>query len=335
MRERSINPTEARTCGDGLRILLWHRERSWTASFVRGRHAYLVPVTDDRVPDGRSQSHTLGWPENVVEIDPGALRDEPIDVVVLQRPHELDLVERWTGRRPGVDVPAVFVEHGAPRGPSIRVRHALADREDIPIVHITRSNQLRWDNGKAANTVIEHGIVDPGYRWTGTVPHAGTVINEPIRRRHVSGTDLLLRLSRSSPVDVFGKQAQEMPAALDCEQITPQEALPQPEMRAALAERRVYLHTYLWTSAGSFLVEAMHLGMPVVAVAAPEIVDTVPPEAGVICKRDAFSGAVAEFLADPDRARETGQAARRAAVRRYSLTRFLNEWDALLEELRG
>lgn len=34
-----------------------------------------------------------------------------------------------------------------------------------------------------------------------------------------------------------------------------------------MARRRVYLHTARWTSLGLSLLEAMHLGMPVVAVA--------------------------------------------------------------------
>ena len=37
-------------------------------------------------------------------------------MVVLQRPDELDLAERWLGAAPGRDVPAVYVEHNTPRG---------------------------------------------------------------------------------------------------------------------------------------------------------------------------------------------------------------------------
>ncbi|MEB3369269.1 glycosyltransferase [Saccharopolyspora mangrovi] len=328
-------PGTSATSQEGLRILVWHRHGSWATAFVQGPHTYLVPVTADRGPDGRGRSQTVSWPDNAVEVEPGRLRDEDIDVVVLQRPGELELTRLWTGRRPGVDVPAVYVEHDTPRGPAGPDRHPVADREDIPIAHVTHFNQMWWDSGRAPNTVIEHGIVDPGHRWTGTVPHAGVVVNEPVRRSHIAGTDLLPRLSRGAPLDVFGMRVRELPDVLGCDRIIPHEDLPQPKMHAELAARRVYLHPYRWTSLGLALLEAMHLGMPIVAVAATEVVEAVPPEAGAISTRvDTLIDAVTTFTADPDRAREAGNAARRAALRRYSLDRFLADWTALLHEVR-
>jgi hypothetical protein len=83
-----------------MRILLWHVHGSWTTAFVQGPHTYVVPVTPDRGPDGLGRARTWDWPESVVEVPPERLRDEEIDVVVLQRPHELALVDQWLGRRP-------------------------------------------------------------------------------------------------------------------------------------------------------------------------------------------------------------------------------------------
>jgi len=78
----------------------------------------------------------------------------------------------------------------------------------------------------------------------------------------------------------------------------------------------------------------MHLGMPVVALATTEAFEAVPADAGVLSTRiDVLAGAVAGFMADPDRAREAGAAARRAALDRYGLARFLSDWDELLEEV--
>jgi glycosyltransferase involved in cell wall biosynthesis len=101
-----------------------------------------------------------------------------------------------------------------------------------------------------------------------------------------------------------------------------------------MARRRVYLHPIRWTSLGLSLIEAMHLGMPVVALATTEAPDAVPAEAGVVSTRvDVLAAAARAFLADPDRAREAGAAARRAALERYGLTRFLDDWDELLTEV--
>jgi hypothetical protein len=99
-----------------VRILIWHVHGAWATAFVQGPHDYVVPVLPDRGPDGRGRARTYPWPESVRELPPEALADEPFDAVVLQRPHEEELAVRWLGRRPGRDVPAVYVEHNAPTG---------------------------------------------------------------------------------------------------------------------------------------------------------------------------------------------------------------------------
>ena len=116
-----------------MRILLWHVHGSWTTSFVQGGHDYLLPVTPGRDADGLGRARTWDWPANVVEVPVDDLRDADVDVVVLQRPHELELAERWTGRRPGRDVPAVYVEHNTPGGAVPFTRHPLADQSAVPV----------------------------------------------------------------------------------------------------------------------------------------------------------------------------------------------------------
>jgi glycosyltransferase involved in cell wall biosynthesis len=111
--------------------------------------------------------------------------------------------------------------------------------------------------------------------------------------------------------------------------------LAQDRLHAEMARRRLYLHPVRWTSLGLSLLEAMHLGMPVVALATTEVVEAVPPEAGVVSTRvEALAEAARRMLADPEQARLTGKAARAAATERYGLDRFLADWDALLEEVR-
>ena len=90
--------------------------------------------------------------DNVVEVPNDRLRDVDVDLVVLQRPHEVELAERWTGRRPGRDVPAVYVEHNTPGGDVPFSRHPLADQATIPVVHVTHFNRLFWDCGRRPPT---------------------------------------------------------------------------------------------------------------------------------------------------------------------------------------
>jgi glycosyltransferase involved in cell wall biosynthesis len=317
-----------------VRVLIWHVHGSWTTAFVQGRHTCLLPVMPGRGPDGRGRARTWNWPANAVEVPAGRLRDEQIDVVILQRPGEEELTFKLTGRRPGRDLPAVYLEHDAPSGDVPLTRHPVADRGDLHLVHVTHFNELFWDNGGTAVSVIEHGIVDPGPTWTGELPRIAAVVNEPLRRGRYTGTDLLPFFAQAAPLDVFGMGVRELPRALDEPGITAHEDLPQARMHAELARRRVYLHPFRWTSLGLSLIEAMHLGMPVVALAATEAAEAIPPGAGVVStRRDYLRDAVRALLADPQAAAGLGKLAREAALARYGLARFLADWDRLLAEV--
>jgi hypothetical protein len=317
-----------------VRVLLWHVHGAWTTAFVHGGHQYLVPTLPERGASGRGRARTYTWPRSAVEITPEQAAHAEVDVVVLQRPEELHgLAERWLGgRRPGRDLPAVYLEHNAPQGRIAGMRHPAADRPDLHLVHVTHFNHLFWDAGTTPTRVIEHGIVDPGERWSGTVERAAVVINEPSRRGRVTGTDLLGRLSAAVPIDLFGIGTEQVG---DGDRVRAHGDLPHDRrLLDELARRRLYLHPVRWTSLGLSLLEAMHLGMPVVGLATTEVVEAVPPEAGVLSTRvDTLAEAAAELLRDPERARVMGKAARAAAQARYGLPRFLRDWDQLLEEV--
>jgi hypothetical protein len=137
-----------------VNVLIWHVHGAWTTSFVHGRHTYLLPVDPDRSADGLGRARTYDWPDQAVELDRAQLADHPVDVVVLQRPCELDgLAERWLGgRRPGRDVPAVYLEHNAPQARIADMRHPAADRDDLVVVHVTYFNDLFWDCGGDADS---------------------------------------------------------------------------------------------------------------------------------------------------------------------------------------
>jgi hypothetical protein len=319
-----------------MKVLLWHVHGSWTTSLVQGRHEYLVPVLPDRGPDGLGRARTWDWPPSVRELTPQELRGQDIDVVLLQRPHEPDLVRAWTGRTPGGDLPAVYVEHNTPRGDVPLTRHPLADQSAVPIAHVTAYNQVFWDNGTAPTTVIDHGVVDPGPLWTGELARVAVAINEPVRRGRVTGTDLLAAFADAAPLDVFGMGLAGLHAAygLDPARVSLHEDVPQQRLHPELARRAVYVHPLRWTSLGLSLIEAMHLGMPVVVLGSTEAYEAVPAGSGVVSTDvRVLVDAVRRLLAEPGEARLLGKQARAVALERYGLARFLTDWDRLLEEV--
>ena len=279
----------------------------------------------DRGPNGRGRALTWDWPSSVEEVSPTLARDTDVDLVVLQRPEELGgLAESWLGRRPGRDVPAVYLEHRCPEGPVNSMVHPLADRQDVQVVHVTHFNRLFWDTGRAPTRVIEHGIVDPGYRYRGTLRHAAAVINDPGPRARVTGTDLLEGFRREVPVDLFGMRSEPYGG----------QDLPQDRLHDAMAERRVYLHPNRWTSLGLSLVEAMHLGMPVVALATTEAAEMIPQRAGVVSNQmPVLAAALRRLVGDREEAAAVGREARQAGLARFGLKRFLADWEGLIREV--
>jgi hypothetical protein len=317
-----------------VKVLLWHVHGSWTTVFVQGRHDYVVPVLPDRGPDGRGRAQTWDWPASVREVPPEGLAAERPDVVVLQRQEDADLLERWTGLRAGVDVPAVRVEHDTPRGDVDGMRHPLADQTRVPLVHVTHFNAVMWDNGRAPVRVVEHGVLDPGPIWTGELPRLAVAVNEPVRRWRVAGLDVAARLAKEVPVDVYGmgvhRLVEHEPAFLGGEHAD----LRQDELHAAMARHRAYLHPFRWTSLGLALLEAMVLGSPVLVLAATAAPEAVPPEAGTVSSDpDVLLRSASRWLHDSDEAAGRGRAGRAHVLAHHSVDRFLADWDTLLEEV--
>src|SRR5690625_3783058 len=298
-----------------MKLLFWHMHGGWADAFVRGGHDYLLPSTAPGDPFGLGRAGR-DWPETAHEITPGALRNIEVDAVILQRLEEITLAERWlAGRKLGHDVPAVFVEHNTPRGNVPNSVHPLACRPELTIVHVSHFNALMWDTSGTPTTVIEHGIADPGHQYTGDLPKFGAVINDPVRRVRVSGTDLLGRFSPILPVDLFGMGGESLPDLYAPVDVTSMGDLPTAELHTQLARRRAYLHTTRWASLGLSLLEAMHLGMPVITLGTTEAYRAVPPQAGAISTSiDELVHQARLISADPDEAHPRGEYAREFAL---------------------
>lgn len=289
-----------------MRILLWHVHGSWTHSFVQGGHEYLIPGP----PHGIGLA---GRPWRADEVNLSEVDASGADVAIVQRVEELSQVP--------IGIPVVYLEHNTPSAPA--QEHPLADW-DGTLVHVTHFNDLMWNCGTTRTVVIEHGVVDPGPLYTGELPRAAAVINDPVRRGRIVGTDLLPRFD---PVDVFGMGTEQIGGMGD-------HALE--DLHRELARRRVYVHTPRWTSLGLSLLEAMHLGMPVVALASTEAIRAVPAQAGAISTDvEELVSAARELVADPALATEKGRRAREFALARYGLDAFLRNWDVLLKEVIG
>jgi hypothetical protein len=314
-----------------MRILMWDVHGGYTDSLVAGTHDHLFLDVSGR---GGLARYDSSPPSNAYQVTAEELRDRPPDLVLLQRVEEIELCAHHLRRRPGRDLPAIFLEHNTPKADVPITRHPLADQPGILLVHVTHFNDLFWDCGTTPTRVIEHGIADPGLRYTGRMPRLAFVVNEPVRRWRVTGTDLLTQFAEFD-VDAFGIDADTLPAALgqDHERVCFAGNLSPNQLYDAMSERRVYLHLNRWTSLGLSLIQAMLLGMPVVVLDTTEASRAVPAAAGARSTDiTELVTATRALLNDPDEALGRGLIARRAALDRYGLPRFLHDWDLAFKE---
>ena len=190
-----------------MRILAWHVHGSWMTAFVNGPRRPRTGGSRPRTgrpgtrPDlGLAGQRAGGRPGG----GGGPAAGGGFDVVVLQRPQEIELFRTVDRPRAGIDVPAVYVEHNTPPGdvagggtrwPTAGTSRSCTSR---------RSTQLMWDCGDAPTTVIEHGIVDPGHLYTGALgTHRrrwSTSRSAAAGGRHRSGA----RAGRAVPLEVYG-----------------------------------------------------------------------------------------------------------------------------------
>ena len=107
--------------------------------------------------------------------------------------------------------------------------------------------------------------------------------------------------------------------------------LPQHRMHDEMARRRVYLHPLRWTSLGLSLLEAMHLGMPVVAVATTEALY----RRARVCSTDVerLVRELRVLAAEPERREPWARPGGRTCCAGTASTSSLTSWDDVLDQV--
>ena len=303
-----------------LRVLTWHVHGSYLLYLSHARQEFYVPVKPGRPEGYGGRSGSFPWPANVHEVAADQVRGLEFDCVLFQtrKNYEEDQYEilSESQRR----LPRVYLEHDPPRGHPTDTRHWVDD-PDVLLVHVTPFNELMWDSARTPTRVIRHGVPVPdGVRHTGQLERGLVVVNNLAPRGRRLGSDVFEHARRAVPLDLVGMGSEELGGLGE----VPHGLLP-----AFAARYRFFFNPIRYTSLGLAVCEAMMLGMPVVALATTEHATAV--ENGVSGYADTrverLVERMRELLADPAEARRLGDGARRRARERFSLERFLRDWD--------
>jgi len=306
-----------------LNVLIWHIHGSYLNSLARVDHEWILPVKPGRPEGYGGRPATFDVPPNMREVPAEEVRQLDIDVVVLQTPKNFhedapELLGQEQRR-----LPTVYLEHNVPRPHAVNTRHPFADEPGL-LIHVTRFNQLMWDNSSRPTRVIEHSVaIDPGIAYEGTIARGISVINGMQARPRIAGYDLFLQARSTVPLDAVGMETETFGGLGD---------VPYRDLHRLTARYRFLFSPMRYTSLPLAVVEAMSIGMPVVALATTALPDVIRDGVNgyISTDPDRLVDRMRALIADPDLARALGQRARETARERFGLDRFRADWDDAL-----
>jgi glycosyltransferase involved in cell wall biosynthesis len=177
--------------------------------------------------------------------------------------------------------------------------------------------------------VVPHGVVvPPELRWNGEMDRGITVVNGIERRGRLAGFDIFLRLRERIPVDLAGMGSENFDGLGD---------LPLRTLHETETRYRFFFNPIRYTSMPLSVVEAMALGLPIVALATTELPRAVPHgEAGFVSNDlDELEDGMRRLLADPGLARRMGQRSKEVAREQFGIERFVCDWERAFRRALG
>lgn len=308
-----------------LRILTWHVHGNYLYYLTQVPHDWYVLSKPGRPPGYAGRAGELPWGENVHDLPVDRIGEMQFDCIVFQhhqhwRVDRHELLSEWQK-----ELPRIYLEHDPPQEHPTDTLHPVQDRGAM-IVHVTHFNDLMWDNGITPTRVVEHGVlVPPDVRYTGEKPEGIVVINNMRKRGRRLGADLYRDIRTRVPLALIGMDAESEGGLGEVRNV---------DVPAFISKYRFFFHTCRYTSLGLAACEAMMIGMPIVAPATTELATVIASGANgyIDTNRAALASAMEELIRDPALARDWGEAARRTALERFNIERFVSDWCAVLAE---
>jgi Glycosyl transferases group 1 len=254
------------------------------------------------------------------------VRELDLDLVVYQTVKNFteDAREMLTTEQRAL--PSIYLEHNTPQGRINQMIHPINDPGAL-LVHVTHYNDLFWDCRETPTCVIDHAVMPstPKGGYTGEFERGVSLVNDMPRRKRVVGGDVFARVREEVPLDLFGFNSREVGGFGD---------LPQAEVHERMKSYRFYFNPIRYTSLPLSVLEAMEMGLPVVALATTELVTVIKDsENGFIDTNvEKLIRRMQGLLTNPEEAHLIGEAGQHTVRERFGLKRFVADWEAAFEE---
>ena len=311
-----------------LNILTWHTHGSYLYYLTQAPHRFFVVSKPGRPPGYGGRSGHMPWGDNVIDMPADEIKNHQFDCIIFQDDHQYlhDQFEYLTAAQR--TLPSIYIEHDTPREHPTDMRHPVDD-SNVLLVHVTHFNALMWENGHTPVKVIEHGVMVPaGVTYRGDKARGIVVVNNIARRGRRLGGDVFAVAREQVPLDLVGMGAEEAGGLGE---------VLHAQLPAFVADYRFFFNPIRYTSLGLAVIEAMMLGVPVVALATTEMATVIENGRSGFADTnvDALIDHMRELLRNPALARALGEQGRQRAIERFNIGRFVADWNAALADVTG
>lgn len=311
-----------------LKILTWHTHGSYLYYLTQAPHDFYVLSKPDRPAGYSGRSGHIPWGDNVIDMPVSEVRNHEFDCIVFQDDHQYlnDQHEFLTPAQRRL--PKIYIEHDCPRQNPTDEAHPVDDPE-VLLVHVTPFNALMWDNGRTPSRVVEHGVlVPPHVEYRGDLARGLVVVNNIHKRGRRLGGDIFNAMRERIPLDLVGMGATEIGGLGEVQHS---------QLAEFSAKYRFFFNPIRYTSLGLAVIEAMMIGMPVVALATTEMATVIQNGVTGYASNDPaiLAAGMQRLLDDPALARQLGAAARDYASERFHIERFIRDWNEAFRSVAG
>jgi len=315
--------------GRRLRVLTWHVHGNYLYYLSQVPHDFHIVTRPGNPPGYAGRGGHLPWGGNVIEVPHDQVAGRQFDCVLFQsrRNYEQDQAELLSPAQRRL--PRIYLEHDPPQEHPTNTRHWVREEDHTLLVHVTPFNALMWNNGGVPVRVIEHGVIVPeDVRHTGELASGIAVVNNLARRGRRLGADLFADLRTRVPLDLVGMDARSAGGLGE---------IANHELAAFVARYRFFFNPIRYTSLGLAVIEAMMTGVPVVGLATTEMATLIHSGSnGYVSTNPAvLEDVMHSLLREPGLAREWGERGRHAAMERFGIARFVDDWKAAFAQVCG
>ena len=311
-----------------LKILTWHTHGSYLYYLTQAPHRFYVLSKPGRPAGYGGRCGHIPWGDNVIDMPVDEVGRHEFDCIIYQDDEQY-LKDQHEFLTPAQrSLPRIYLEHDTPREHPTDMRHPVDD-PDMLLVHVTPFNELMWDNGRTPTRVIEHGVIVPqGVSYQGNVARGLVVVNNLASRGRRLGIDVFRTVREQVPLDLVGMGAQELGGIGEVEHA---------KLPAFASNYRFLFNPIRYTSMGLAVIEAMMIGIPVIGLATTEMATAIENgKSGYVdTNLSTLVRRMRELIDDPSEARRLGENARKRAMERFGIGRFISDWNAVLQEVTG